>query len=115
MNPVIAIDGPSGAGKGTVCALIAQELGWHLLDSGALYRITGLAATRRNIALDDEDNVAKVAANLDVEFKPSAKGVSVILEGDDVSTTIRTEEVGSLRSEERRVGKEWRSGWTKYH
>ncbi len=99
MNPVIAIDGPSGAGKGTVCALIAQELGWHLLDSGALYRITGLAATRRNIALDDEDNVAKVAANLDVEFKPSAKGVSVILEGDDVSTTIRTEEVGSLASQ----------------
>ena len=99
MNPVIAIDGPSGAGKGTVCALIAQELGWHLLDSGALYRITGLAATRRNIALDDEDNVAKVAANLDVEFKPSAKGVSVILEGDDVSITIRTEEVGSLASQ----------------
>lgn len=99
MNPVIAIDGPSGAGKGTVCALIAQELGWHLLDSGALYRITGLAAMRRNIALDDEDNVAKVAANLDVEFKPSAKGVSVILEGDDVSTTIRTEEVGSLASQ----------------
>src|SRR5690554_7294780 len=90
MNPVIAIDGPSGAGKGTVCALIAQELGWHLLDSGALYRITGLAATRRNIALDDEDNVAKVAANLDVEFKPSAKGVSVI---DRKSTRLNSSHV----------------------
>lgn len=99
MNPIIAIDGPSGAGKGTVCALLAQELGWHLLDSGALYRITGLAATRKQIALDNEDEVAEVAANLDVEFKPSAQGVSVILEGDDVSRAIRTEEVGSFASQ----------------
>ncbi len=99
MNKIITIDGPSGAGKGTVCALIAKELGWHLLDSGALYRITGLAASRKNIALDNEDEVAQVAANLEVEFKPSAKGVSVILEGDDVSTAIRTEEVGSLASQ----------------
>lgn len=99
MNKIITIDGPSGAGKGTVCALIAQELGWHLLDSGALYRITGLAAQRKKIALDNEDEVAQVAANLDVQFKPSAQGVSVILEGDDVSSAIRTEEVGSLASQ----------------
>lgn len=99
MTEIITIDGPSGAGKGTVCALLAQELGYHLLDSGALYRITGLAAQRKNIALDNEDQVAQVAANLDVAFKPSAQGVAVVLEGDDVSTTIRTEEVGSLASQ----------------
>lgn len=99
MNKIITIDGPSGAGKGTVCALLAQELGFHLLDSGALYRITGLAASRRSIALDNEDAVAQVAANLDVKFEPTAQGVLVILEGEDVSTAIRTEEVGSFASQ----------------
>ncbi len=97
--PVITVDGPSGAGKGTVCARIAAELGWHLLDSGALYRITGLAADRRGIKLDDESSVAQVAAGLDVRFQPTPDGVLTILEGDDVTTTIRTEEVGSLASQ----------------
>ncbi|MCY0965819.1 (d)CMP kinase [Parathalassolituus penaei] len=97
--PVITIDGPSGAGKGTVCALLAESLGWQLLDSGALYRITGLAATRKQIALDDEAAVANVAATLDVYFVPRSTGVEVILEGEDVTTTIRTEEVGSLASQ----------------
>lgn len=97
--PVITIDGPSGAGKGTVCALLAESLGWQLLDSGALYRITGLAATRKQIALDDEAAVANVAATLDVRFVPRSTGVEVILEGEDVTTTIRTEDVGSLASQ----------------
>ena len=57
---VITVDGPSGAGKGTVCAILAEALGWHLLDSGALYRITGLASDRRGIALDSEELVADV-------------------------------------------------------
>ena len=96
---VITVDGPSGAGKGTVCAILAEALGWHLLDSGALYRITGLASDRRGIALDSEELVADVAANLDVRFIPTGSGVQVILEGDDVTTTIRTEEVGSLASQ----------------
>ena len=96
---VIAVDGPSGAGKGTVCAILAETLGWHLLDSGALYRITGLAAERKGLALDDEAAVAAVAAALDVRFEPTSEGVRVILEGDDVTTTIRTEEVGSLASQ----------------
>ncbi len=96
---VITIDGPSGAGKGTVCARMAETLGWQLLDSGALYRITGLAADRKKIALDNEAEVAAVAAALDVRFEPTPVGVQVILEGDDVTTTIRTEEVGSLASQ----------------
>lgn len=98
-TPVITVDGPSGSGKGTICAMLAKELGWHLLDSGALYRITGLAASRRGLELNDESAVAAVAANLDVEFIPGEQGVSVVLEGDDVSRTIRTEEVGSLASQ----------------
>ena len=97
--PVITVDGPSGSGKGTICAMLAAELGWLLLDSGALYRITGLAASRRGIPLNDEHAVAAVAAALDVEFIPGAEGVNVILEGDDVTRTIRTEEVGSLASQ----------------
>jgi len=80
--PVITIDGPSGAGKGTVCAKLAEVLGWRLLDSGALYRITGLAAQRRNVDLEDEESVASIAANLDVMFEPTPVGVRVILEGD---------------------------------
>ena len=97
--PVITIDGPSGAGKGTVCAKLAEVLGWRLLDSGALYRITGFAAQRRNVDLEDEESVASIAANLDVMFEPTPVGVRVILEGDDVTDTIRTEEVGSLASQ----------------
>tara|TARA_R110001583_G_scaffold57906_4_gene173035 strand:+ start:5374 stop:6045 length:672 start_codon:yes stop_codon:yes gene_type:complete len=99
MAVVITIDGPSGAGKGTVCARLAEQLGWHLLDSGALYRITGLAASRKQIALDDDAAVAAVAAALDVHFEPLATGVQVILEGENVTDTIRTEEVGSLASQ----------------
>jgi len=103
--PVITVDGPSGAGKGTVCARLAQELNWQLLDSGALYRITGLASERKGLALGDSMNeqdeaaVADVAANLDVRFEPTPLGVKVILEGDDVTDQIRTEEVGSLASQ----------------
>lgn len=96
---VITVDGPSGAGKGTVCAILAETLKWHLLDSGALYRITGLASERKGIALSDEAAVAEVASNLDVRFEPGSEGVTVLLEGDDVTTTIRTEEVGGLASQ----------------
>jgi len=99
VSKVITIDGPSGAGKGTVCARLAEQLGWHLLDSGALYRITGLAASRKGIVLDDEVAVAVVAGQLDVVFQPTPVGVKVILEGEDVTDIIRTEEVGSLASQ----------------
>ena len=66
--PVIAIDGPSASGKGTIAARVAAELGWHYLDSGAIYRLTALAAQRAGVAWDDEPALARIAAELDVEF-----------------------------------------------
>ncbi|MCP4002297.1 MAG: (d)CMP kinase [Gammaproteobacteria bacterium] len=96
--PVIAIDGPGGAGKGTVSQMVAQQLGWHLLDSGSLYRITAYAAGQRGIALDDSTAVAQVARNLDVRFESAVGGVLVILQNQDVSAEIRTEEGGRAAS-----------------
>jgi len=94
--PVIAIDGPSGSGKGTIARRVAEALGYHLLDSGALYRLTALAAVRKRVALDDADGLADVARTLDVRFDSDEAGDERIwLEGDDVSTEIRTEEAGA--------------------
>lgn len=88
--PVIAIDGPSASGKGTVAQRVAAVLKFHYLDSGALYRLTALAAQRQHIGWDDEAAVAHVAATLDVVFS----GETILLAGDDVSLAIRTEEMG---------------------
>lgn len=96
--PVIAIDGPGGAGKGTVAQLLARRLGWHLLDSGSLYRITAYAASQRGINLESSQEVAAVARDLDVSFKEAGEGVNVILAGQDVSTAIRSEEAGRAAS-----------------
>ncbi len=85
--PVIAIDGPSASGKGTVAALVAQRLGFHYLDSGALYRLVALAATRAGVPLDDEAGLARVAAKLPAEFD----GGRTLLAGEDVGTAIRSE------------------------
>ncbi|HNP36398.1 MAG TPA: (d)CMP kinase [Woeseiaceae bacterium] len=94
--PVIAIDGPSGSGKGTVARHLADRLGYHLLDSGALYRLTALAASRRGISLEDSGALAKVAADLDVHFGSDAHGEEQIwLDGQDVTTELRTEETGA--------------------
>ena len=95
---IITVDGPSGSGKGTLCQLLAAKLGYHLLDSGALYRLTALAATKAGVALGDESAVADVARELAVVFEVSAQGQSVILQGVDVSADIRREEVGMLAS-----------------
>lgn len=88
--PVIAIDGPSASGKGTVAQRVAAALGFHYLDSGALYRLTALAAQHQGIAWGDETSVARVAAELDVVFD----GERIILAGMDASDAIRTEEMG---------------------
>ncbi len=91
---VITIDGPSGAGKGTICQKLADKLGFHLLDSGALYRLTALAVVQQQIDIKDQQSVAEVASTLDVEFKTSPKGVQTLLDGKDVSREIRLEETG---------------------
>lgn len=87
--PVIAIDGPSASGKGTIAAKVAAELGWHYLDSGAIYRLTALAAQRAGVSWDDEAAVAGVAAALDVEFGEN----SIRLAGEKVGDAIRYEEI----------------------
>ncbi len=92
--PVIAIDGPTASGKGTVAERVARRLGFHYLDSGALYRLVALATTRRGLALTDTDAVAAVAAGLDVRFEEG----KVWLDGVDVSQAIRTEEAGQNAS-----------------
>jgi len=89
--PVIAIDGPSASGKGTVAQLVARQLGFHYLDSGALYRLLALAANLRGVALDDEAGLSRLAAGLDIRFE----GGCVLLDGDTVTEAIRTEECGN--------------------
>ena len=98
-NPVITIDGPSGAGKGTVARLVADQLGWHLLDSGAIYRVLAVAIRHHQLSLEDEEPLIPMAAHLDVQFEISSDGEGkVILEGEDVSDIIREEEIGELAS-----------------
>ena len=89
--PVIAIDGPSASGKGTVAQLVAQALGFHYLDSGALYRLLALAASRRGVSFDDEDGLARLAEGLAIRFE----GGEVWLDGEQVGDAIRTEECGN--------------------
>ncbi|HEY0664044.1 MAG TPA: (d)CMP kinase [Thiobacillaceae bacterium] len=88
--PVIAIDGPSASGKGTVAERVAAALGFHFLDSGALYRLTALSAMRHGVALDDEAGVAALAAALPATFREGA----VWLAGENVTDAIRAEAVG---------------------
>ncbi|MCC5851908.1 MAG: (d)CMP kinase [Alkalimonas sp.] len=96
---VITIDGPSGSGKGTLSRLLAEKLGWHFLDSGAIYRVLALAAIHHQIDPEDEAAVQPLAAHLDVQFSIDDDGeVRIILEGENVSSTIRTEEVGAVAS-----------------
>ena len=97
--PVLTIDGPGGAGKGTISGLMADRLNWHLLDSGALYRLTAQAAVRHQVALDDEAALAELAQTLDVAFPVDNGQPRTLLEGDDVSRVIRTEQAGERASQ----------------
>jgi cytidylate kinase len=93
-TPVITIDGPTASGKGTVAALVAANLGFHLLDSGALYRLAALASIRYNIVADDADALAKLIDDLHITFR---EGLAQ-LDGVDVSSEIRAEEIGKRAS-----------------
>jgi cytidylate kinase len=95
MVPVIAIDGPSASGKGTVAQRVAAKLGFAYLDSGALYRLTALAAQKQGVSWQDEAALAQVAANLAVVFA----GESVLLAGEEVDAQIRSEEMGAGASQ----------------
>jgi 3-phosphoshikimate 1-carboxyvinyltransferase len=97
--PVICIDGPTASGKGTLAAHVADALGFHLLDSGALYRATGLAAQRKGIAPDDEAAVARVAQFLDLRFGHGPEGSRTWLRGEEVSDELRLESTGLLASQ----------------
>jgi len=98
--PVIAIDGPSGSGKGTIAHRVAARMGFHVLDSGALYRLLGAAAQRHAVAVDNEAGLEVLAAHLDVQFIADTSGdARILLEGEDVSNEIRTEEAGRAASQ----------------
>ena len=92
--PIITVDGPTASGKGTLASAVAQALGYHFLDSGAVYRATALAAMRSGTRADDEQRLAQLAANLDLHFSPGR----IALGGQDVTETLRLEEVGALAS-----------------
>ncbi|PZP21944.1 (d)CMP kinase [Pseudomonas kuykendallii] len=99
--PVIAIDGPGGSGKGTIAGLLARQLGWNLLDSGALYRLLAFAARNHGVDLTNEESLKVLAAHLDVQFAVAAPGQEqhIILEGEEVTQAIRNEQIGAAASQ----------------
>ncbi|AQT59393.1 cytidylate kinase [Cellvibrio mixtus] len=96
---VITIDGPSGAGKGTLSQMLASYTGYHLLDSGALYRLVALAALNSGVDLNNEQLVAQIASTLDVVFKVSGNKTTILLVGRDVTSAIRQESVSMAASQ----------------
>ena len=105
-TPVLTIDGPSGVGKGTVARVIAQKLGWNLLDSGAIYRAFALALESRGVDITDELTLVKIAMHLDLAFKTQADSelVRVYLDGHDVSKELRLEATGEMASKIASIG-----------
>ena len=96
---IITIDGPSGSGKGTVSRILAKQLGFHYLDSGALYRLLGLVAVRHGLEISIHADLSLLAKNMDISFQAKANGQNIVLlEGEDVTDELRTEETGALAS-----------------
>ena len=100
MTKIITIDGPSGSGKGTVSRLLADKLSFQYLDSGALYRVLSIAATRRNVNTANKAELSLIAEHMDVIFKTSAQGTfDILLEGENVTSDVRSETTGALASQ----------------
>lgn len=97
-DPVITIDGESATGKGTVGQLVATYLGWNFLDSGALYRVLALATYKHSVALDNEPGLQVLAEHLDVQFMTQDSYSQIILEGEEVTSIIRSEKIGNAAS-----------------
>ena len=106
MIPVLTIDGPSGVGKGTVAYIMAQNLHWNLLDSGAIYRAFAVAATNREIEIDNVDDLLKLASNLDLKFKsdPDQNNLNIYLDNVEISAELRTEKTAELASNYAMIG-----------
>ena len=96
--PVVTVDGPGGAGKGTLSSLLAEKLGWHFLDSGAIYRVLAVATLHHDLPDDDEESIVPLATGLDVSFETDKESTRIILEGEDVTDDIRTEQIGAVAS-----------------
>jgi cytidylate kinase len=96
--PVIAIDGPVGSGKGTISAGLAARLGWHFLDSGALYRLVAIAAVDAGIDAEDHRGLARAAEQLDFSFRHEGQEIIPYLNGKDVSRRLRTEDISNMAS-----------------
>ncbi len=97
--PVIAIDGPGGSGKGTISMRLAETLGWHLLDSGALYRLVAVAALDRGVDPDDEAGLARVASELDASFDATPEGVTIMLDGHCITDRLRAHQTSAMASQ----------------
>ena len=101
--PVICLDGPSGVGKGTICLAIAAHLGWHILDSGSLYRITALQVSRefpqQSIDSLDESRIADIANNLSVSYVEENNDLVIFLDGENITQLIRNEDIGAKASQ----------------
>jgi cytidylate kinase len=98
--PVITIDGPSGSGKGTISQYLAEELGWHHLDSGALYRLLAYAALRESIPLDDATRLAALVIRLQARYRlPTRRNPEILLDAEDVGEALRSEDCGNAASQ----------------
>ena len=106
MIPVLTIDGPSGVGKGTVANIVAAKLKWHILDSGAIYRAFALAASKRNIQIENKEQLLELASNLDLKFAPDSahNALSVYLDNQEITLELRTEETAELASKFAMIG-----------